>query len=261
MNRSSWLRKMISLPLCIVVLLTAIVPQAAMAQPVSLKGSQKARSNKVRLKLPKLPPGDPPAGRRRGGGGRDTCPDVVVPVTALVPATTRSKNGKVIEDVWGLTTLEKPNFWIYSPYNQGDRFKASFVIRQKNKHGNIIDSLPVQLPARPGLLKVTLPEKMPALQTNQSYYWEFLIDCREAGKGVPLKVEGMVQRVDLSETAKQQVAAELTPIGKAQQYAENGIWFEALDLLSGCEQNEPNLKSNWEELLRSVNLDPTQFGR
>lgn len=260
MNRSNWLRKISSLPLCLVVFLTAIVPQAALAQPVSLKQSQKARSPKVRLKLPKLPPGDPPGGRRRGGGGRDTCPEAGVPLTALVPVTPRSRNGKAIEDVWGLTTSEKPNFWFYSPYPQGDRFKTHFVIRQKNKHGDTIARLPIQLPSRPGLLKVTLPEKMSALQIDRSYYWALSIDCREASKGVPLTVEGMVHRVNLPDPVKQQVAAEVSPIGKAQQYAEQGIWFEALDLLSNYEQNDPNLKANWEALLRSVDLDPTPFG-
>jgi hypothetical protein len=246
--------KRCSLLFCCVVMLSALAPNDSLAQAASPK-----RSAQARLKLPKIPPGDPPGGRRGGGGGRDNCPEVVVPLTALIPVTTRSKNGKVVEDVWGLTTSEKPNFWVYSPYNQGDRFKATFVMRQKNKHGDAIGDLPVKLPSRPGLVKVTLPENMPALQINQPYYWELSIDCSGTSQGVPLKVEGMVQRVDLSEATKQQIAAETSKIGKAQQYAENGIWFEALDLLSGCDQNDPNLKTGWEELLRSVDLDPTQF--
>jgi hypothetical protein len=256
MNYPRLLWKISRLLLCLLLVLTALVPHVSSAQTVPPK-----RSHKARLKLPKLPPGDPPAGRRRGGAGRDTCPNVAVPLTALVPATPRSRNGKVIEDVWGLTTSAKPNFWIYSPYEKGDRFKTTFTIRQKNKHGDAIGDLSVKLPDRPGLLKVTLPEAMPALQVNQPYYWELSIDCRESGNGVPLKVEGMVQRVDLPETAQQQVAAETTTIGKAQQYAENGIWFEALDLLTAHEPDDPNLKANWEELLRSVELDPAQFSR
>jgi Domain of Unknown Function (DUF928) len=220
------------------------------------------RVSKVRLKLPPPPPGDPPGGRPRGGGGRDNCPAVTVPLTALVPTTTRQKNGKTVEDVWGLTVAEKPNFWVYSPYALGDRYSATFVIRKQNKNGESIGQIPVKLPNRPGVFKIELPVELLGLQFNQRYYWELSIDCGGKSDAVPLKIYGIVQRVELSAAAVEQIQASTTIVEKAQLYAENGIWFEALDLIGMGRQTTPDdqvLKDSWQDLLKSVELDAKQF--
>lgn len=254
--RHSKLQQILTMLLIGIVGLNTIMPVSV------LQASPKHRSGKIRFKLPPLPPGDPPGGRRRGGAGRDNCPAVEIPLTVFIPATTRERNSKSIEDIWGLTVAEKPIFWVYNPYEQGDRYRATFVIRKRNKHGESIGAIPIKLPVRPGVFKIAPLAKLPGLSVNQRYYWELAIDCSAKVNTVPLKVHGVVQRVELPTATLQQIQAAATTVEKAQYYAENGIWFEALDLIGEGRQTTPKdplLEESWQDLLGAVGLDAAQF--
>jgi hypothetical protein len=221
-------------------------------------------SSSKKIRLPKVPPNTgKPDGARQGGSGRnDTCPIVKVPLTALVSATFQRKNGKVIEDVWGLTTAEKPSFWLYSPYENGDRYRTTFVIRQQNKNGESLGTIPAKLPARPGVFKIELPAELTGLQLNQRYYWELSIDCDQQSDAIPIKVYGMIQRTELPADVMRKIQASTTAIEKAKQYADNGILFDALDLLTTGHQHNPEdqaLKESWQDLIKSIELDPKLF--
>jgi hypothetical protein len=220
-------------------------------------------SSSKKIRLPKVPPNTgKPDGARQGGAGRNDCPTVKVPLTALVSATFQRKNGKVIEDVWGLTTAEKPSFWLYSPYENGDRYRTTFVIRQQNKNGESLGTIPAKLPARPGVFKIELPAELTGLQLNQRYYWELSIDCDQQSEAVPIKVYGIIQRTELPADVMRKIQASTTAIEKAQHYTDHGIWFEALDLLGTSRQTTPEeqlLQASWQDLLKSVELDANQF--
>jgi hypothetical protein len=232
---------------------------------MSVLGAQsppKSSSSKRKIKPPELPRDTgKPDGARRGGASRsnDTCPRVKVPLTALVPAIFQRKNGKVVEYVWGLTTAEKPSFWLYSPYENGDRYRTTFVIRQQNKNGESLGTIPAKLPSRPGVFKIELPAELTGLQLNQRYYWELSIDCEQASDAVPIKVYGIIQRTELPADVMRKIQASTTAIEKAKQYADNGILFDALDLLTTGYQNNPEdkaLKESWQDLIKSIELDP-----
>jgi hypothetical protein len=238
-----------------VALLLALswVAQTPLQQTVQAKPAPTT----LQFKMPQLPSRGRPIGRYRGGASRGNCPAVNLPLTALVPFTKQpSPTGKGdLVNVWGLTTAPQPTFWFFNPYTNGATHPAEFVLQ--NGNGDDVYRTQVALPNDPGVLRVSLPAQVSALQPNVPYRWYFRIFCDPQKATPPIYVEGVIQRVTLNDpVANQLAAANLRQ--KVDLYANNGIWYDALTALAELRRVSPaddRLRADWQSLLRSIGLE------
>jgi len=201
---------------------------------------------------PPPPDGDAPTGRPRGGASRGQCPDVKIPLTALVPVTEAGAK-KNITQVWGLTVDERPTFWFYYPYPNGSVSEVEFSLQDSQQ--NDVYRSAIAPPPTPGVIGVRLPASAPALAVDKSYRWYFKIYC-EARPAPPVFVNGVIQRVNPNPTLSQQLKTA-TPQQQVGLYAANGIWFNALTTLAELrlsKPQDPKLTADWTSLLQSVGL-------
>jgi hypothetical protein len=196
------------------------------------------------------PPAPPSLGRPRGtrtaaGGHRGLCAKVDIPLTALVPLTEAE------------TLAQRPTFWFYSPYN-GLSLPATFTLQ--NQQGNAIATpISVQIPPTAGLVRVQLPPTV-ELEINQPYTWFLEVDCNNGlSTQPPISIEGTVRRVVLNASAaKQLTATAKDPRQQLAFYTANNLWLDALTTLLDLRRvapHDPQLKAEWQTLLRSLTLD------
>lgn len=204
------------------------------------------------------------SGRSIGMGSRNLCPDVQIPLMALVPFkerdSTKNSSNKSVSvtsmDVWGLTTDERPSFLFYVPYTKDiANASAEFVLQDSQE--NEVYKNAVSLPAKPGVIGVNLASTIAPLEVGKTYRWFFKVNCSgQESASIPIYVEGDVQRINLTSSLANQIATA-QPQDKIAIYAENGIWFDALNLLAQLRKANPNnayLASDWQSLLESIRL-------
>ncbi len=219
------------------------------------KPQQNSSPQTVRYTPPPIPSTvtGTPGGRVRGGAKRSTCPQVAIPLTALVPST--QEKGSVT-NVWGVTTQKFPTLWFYLPYSKDGRYPTEFVLLD-DKTKDPIYQAEIPLPKKPGIISVTIPDSVPPLEVNGQYRWFFNVYCDSQQQSPPIYVEGLMVRKTMSQT----VTAKLTsapPLEQVAIYAADGFWFDALTKLTQLYQQNPQdkqLQKEWENLLKSAGLD------
>lgn len=201
---------------------------------------------------PPPPPPPPergePTGRGQGGAGRGC--DAI----ALVPTTTLNNNNYL----WGLTVAERPQFWFSLPRDLTAKDAIEFRL-QDNQGKEIYKSRLEKINNPKGLIRFTLPQQAPALQINKTYNWSFKIECDfQTTEDRPVIAKGTIKRVAISENLKNQLAKTKTTVEKANAYAQNSIWFDAVTTLAinKDSKKEPNITNSWSQLLEQVNLKP-----
>ena len=246
--------------LSVILLIGLVVPIAlgSFAETTIAQSKVKLARKSVRFRLPPIPKGDPPGGTGSGGAGRDNCPQVNVPLTVLMPTSLRTaQTGRQVKDVWGLTTTESSPLWFYSPYSEGDRYPVELIIRQDHRNGKILARRSVLMPKNPGVFTVLMPESLMGMKVNDRHYWQLNLNCNPKRMGVPIRLEGMVQRVEVSPSDLKALETAETPHDRAAQYADRGIWLDALNLLGNARTAEPEnleIKEDWRSLLDSAGL-------
>ncbi|MEA5522575.1 DUF928 domain-containing protein [Limnoraphis robusta] len=206
----------------------------------------------------------PPAGQgmpqRTAGGASRTgfnCPvlsEDQTELTALVPAFSQPNN--ISSDFTGLTTEASPKFYFFVPAMAAQ--EAVFSL--KDQKGQDVYQTSIPLSGKTGILSVKLPSDAPSLKIGQSYRWSFGIICQtQSPQNQPevVFVTGEIRRVKADSALARQLQ-QLTPLEKAALYAQNGIWFESIEILANLRQTQPEnsmLTSKWQELLQSVGLE------
>lgn len=217
-------------------------PDGGGRQPNSGRG--KGGGSYVRFVPPPPSGAGAPRGRRSGGAGRDDCPAVDRPLTALMP-----------DNNLGLTVTESPTFWFFVPQLPAIARSGEFVL-QDEKHNDVYRT-PFKLSEKRGIVSIRLPSNpQSSLKKDQMYRWHFRIYCQQQTTSEYFWVEGWVKQVALNPTLENQLEA-----AKPQDYiayAENGIWYEALTKLAELRLSDPQnatLTENWAQLLRTVGLE------
>ncbi|MDZ8235966.1 MAG: DUF928 domain-containing protein [Nostoc sp. ChiQUE01a] len=233
-------------------------------QPTKGRTSPQGRNSRPVFVLPKTPARlSPISGRRTGMGSRDNCPAVTTELTALVPLreeqeqkVSKQTDKPISAIVGGLTTSERPTFWFYVPYTQDLTASAEFILQDSAQ--NDIYRNAIALPPKPGVIGVSLPPNA-SLQVGKTYHWYLKVPCnQQQTASVPIYVEGDIQRVNLDSRIMQQLETAVDPQQKVAIYAQEGIWFDSLTMLAQMRQKNPHdasVASDWQSLLRSVNLD------
>ena len=178
-------------------------------------------------------------GRQTSGESRGNCPPVVLPLTALMPASN-----------WGTTVTERPSFWFYVPYSPQQAPVGEFVLQDEQR--NDIYRMPFTLTKTPGFVSFSIPQTEAPLEIDQWYRWYFKLYCDPQKSSSPKFVQGWVQRIALDPALESQLKSA-APREDAV-YAANRIWYDALDHLANLRLTNPadtRLEDGWNELLKA----------
>jgi hypothetical protein len=190
---------------------------------------------------PPPPPDIGEPGRRAEAGSRSPSCRKEKQLTALVPIDSNS------ELVFGLTSVSHPSFWFYVPYQPP--FTGQFVLRTKK--GDLVYSTDVTLPQTPKIINLSVPSTVTPLQVNKQYRWFFKI--YNDSQQLCTFVEGWIQRNSLNSGLKTQLE-KATLLQRIALYANNGIWFDALNTAAELRRSNPQ-DSSWAVLLQAVGLN------
>jgi hypothetical protein len=91
------------------------------------------------------------------------------------------------------------------------------------------------------------------LEKNVEYQWTMVIPCHPDSPSLDVKATGTIMRVD-PPVALKNVENTGSKKDLAQFYAENGIWYNAIDMLSTHIQNQPELRTLRADLLEQAGL-------
>jgi hypothetical protein len=210
----------------------------------------------------RLPPGRSAPGRNRGGGTRGECPVVAQELTALVPfvETPERDNLAPSTDVWGYTSLERPTLWVYMPYTAAQGVPLQFSVQDEDTAVQLFE-ITIPAPKQAGFLAIPLPVDQPGLQVGKFYKWFLEAKCQAPNGGTattPIYVSGILVRDRLDPGLASQLS-NLSQRQRASLLAQQGFWFDALNLLASQRRQNPDLtalKEDWRSLLGSMNLSP-----
>jgi hypothetical protein len=183
-------------------------------------------------------------GQRTAGGSRNNCFNSNFSLTAFLPSSHLGK-----------TVSERPTFWFYSPYFSQSKLLGEFVLQDEQR--NDIYRIPFVLdrPTIDRLISFSAPETTAPLQIDRSYRWYFKVYCTPERSSSPIFVQGWVQRVALEPIVKLKLENTSRP---DLVYAENGIWYDALNYLVQMRLSKPNsptLQNDWKKLLTAKGVE------
>jgi hypothetical protein len=180
--------------------------------------------------VPTPPDQGSPPGRQRGGASRGDCMDYQ-DLTALVPV--------VDGIVWSQTSSPAPEFFYYIPKALTKDIPLELVVQ--DSEDNYVFRREFSVDAAAGILTVPLTSEGAGLTPGEAYSWTFSIYCDAARPSASVSVFGTIKRV--AESDMMEPDSNLTPamqLELAKQYADAGLWHEAMGLTLAAYQAEPS---------------------
>ena len=203
------------------------------------------------------PPGEKPPKDTEGGGSRDTsnsC-DRDIADRSLKNAGDRSTFTAIAPIGYdGLTTVSHPTFWIDLPETSAQQ--AILLIKEgsnSNWHQLATHSQQsIDIKEKAGIIGIKLAPDAPALKIGKKYQWVVALVCGDRlNPNDPLVAAG-IKRVDESQITTN--ATSLTQLERASLYAEEGIWYDALDILVAEKSSLGDWNDIWVKYLQSGGL-------
>jgi Domain of Unknown Function (DUF928) len=194
-----------------------------------------------RPKPPTTPPIAGPIVAPVGRGGGIVCPNTPLPLITLTPEqrVPNPSSAAPLIQVWGKMTAANPTLWFYMPYDNKGLLKASFVLDGKEQ--------PVALPNKAGFIPVSLRDVDQAqLKVGRSYLWSLTVQC-----GLQPTVSGWVEWAEVDPLKLKRIKAA-KPAQQAVTYAQEGIWYDAVNILAIQRFQKPqdaNVNQLWQQLL------------
>jgi hypothetical protein len=153
----------------------------------------------------------------------------------------------------GLTVSERPTFFVYVPKTTAK--EATFTLQDADR--NLIYRTKVALSETGGVIRITVPETVKALEIDNDYRWVVEIHCiADLDPDNPF-AEGWVRRTSVNANLAGKLETAKTSLERAIAYSQEGIWYEALANMADAVRSQPQdstLIKSWEELLTSVGL-------
>jgi hypothetical protein len=219
-----------------------LIPIGFIGYPIPLLAQAEERTRIRFISANPDPPGSGTPIADEGTGTRGNCMEKSPPLTRLVGSSNNL----------ALTVNDHPTFWVYVPYTPEEAPAGEFSLQDGK---NDVYRTRFQLPATPGIVKISLPPTTKALEIGKTYRWYFDLDCPRKDSSnqqvTSASLPGLVQRVSRPELESQLKAAP-TPLERIAVYAKNGIWFETVTELAQLrlnQQQNPTFKNVWVELL------------
>jgi len=218
-----WRSALAALALSSLALETLPAQNAPAAQPVKFR-PQTSGAASVRV-----------TGGSRGTGDTTTSLDVLTP------------------DEVGLTTQEQPSlFWYQS---QPAKAKFELTLIEDNKPKPIVQ-VEMDRAAGAGIQRLKLSEHNAKLTVGVEYQWVIALVTDPDNRSKDLVASGVIKRVEPAADLKQKVTSA-APTALPAVYADAGIWYDALSVLSDQIDAHPDdqaLRKQRSELLRQVGL-------
>lgn len=153
----------------------------------------------------------------------------------------------------GVTTQEQPSlFWFQSkPANA----KFELTLLQDNKVKPLVQVV-VERSTKAGIQRLKLSEHGAKLSPGVEYQWVVALVTDPEKRSNDLVASGVIKRVEPGAELKEKIT-QATPASLAAVYAEAGIWYDALAVLSDQIEAQPDnksLRATRSDLLSQVGL-------
>lgn len=246
-SRHSWQFRLASWLTLLLLSYTIAIPSAESRTNPPKKPPQTSspRANPPKKKSPR---------KTLGLGGRGNCPEVIIPLTALLPVAAPTSNSD--EPPRDMVLTDRPTFWFYVPYSPNFRLTAEFVLIDSNE--NDVYATTFLLKERPGIIGIPLPQKVSPLQVNQSYTWVFSMICDPNNRSGDVSVYGTIERISVPSTLQTQLTQARTIQEKTILHTRNGLWNEAVTNLARLQRanlTDKALQNEWKRLLQALGLN------
>lgn len=156
-----------------------------------------------------------------------------------------------------LTVSEYPTFWVYVPYTSQEAPSGEFSLQDGEDD---VYRTRFQLPAKPGIVSISLPATAKPLEVGKTYRWYFEINCpasNSINQKTPASVSGIVKRVSPSTQLTEELKNAKTPVQRITAYAKYSIWYDTLTELAQLRLNEPKnpaIEKLWIEILTDEHI-------
>ncbi|MBD1934115.1 MULTISPECIES: DUF928 domain-containing protein [Cyanophyceae] len=220
---------------------TAESPQTPIRQTTPNRGQ--IRSGRLRFRLPKV--GAPRTREPGASRGSSNCSNQEKSVMALLPNTNV-----------GLTLAERPTLFVAIPSSSAQQ--AEFTLHDEENQQEALYKTKIPIPSTAGIVSISLPSDAdsPQLEVGKKYRWSFSVICDAEDRAADIFVEGWVQRMEPSATLVKDLQ-KATERDRPVLYAEAGLWLDTIASLADLRNASPNdssLVTDWEDLLKAVNL-------
>jgi hypothetical protein len=156
-------------------------------------------------------------------------------------------------DDTGVTTREQPSlFWFQSKPADA---KFELTLLQENKPKPIVQ-VTVDRSTKAGIQRLKLSDHGVKLAPGVEYQWVVALITDPDNRSSDLVASGVIKRIEPAADLKEKIE-KATPASLPSVYAEAGIWYDALAVLSDQIDAQPENKSLREtrsDLLRQVGL-------
>jgi Domain of Unknown Function (DUF928) len=156
-----------------------------------------------------------------------------------------------------LTISERPTIYFLIPKVDGN---VSFTLAEediKNDKGRRIYKTTFYLKSKAGIITFKIPDHVQGLKIGKNYSWVFTKDSTQEDSR-SLNVIGSMRRISPSQNLVDRLKKVSLPIDRAALFAQEGIWYEAVQTLAEALQVTPKkaeIVSEWNELLKSAKLN------
>ena len=255
MNATHSLIKSLQIALAISWIMLGFTP--VQAQPTTPPiPTQPSNANPLEELIFLNPPRDQDAPEgTEASGDRNPCPELLKPLTALVPVRVTQPDEQKLVSLQVETTQAHPTFWFYVPYPPETIVSSTFLIQDRQGRTIYETKDDFVITGTPGIIRITLPTTEPPLNKDEWYEWGLgvKISCDPTLPPQRDSTEGWVKREDINSQLQTQLQ-NATPRQRAILYARNGFLFDALTALAEMEDKDL-MQEDWSQLLRSVGLE------
>lgn len=182
---------------------------------------------------------------------RSACETAEVCLIGLVPDL-KAENAPV-----PVTISERPTVYFLIPKVDGN---VSFTLTEediKSDKGRRIYTTTFYLKSKAGIIAFKIPDHVQGLKLGKNYSWRFTKNFT-SNDPTDLEVIGSMRRVLPNQNLVTQLKKISLPIERAALFAQEGIWYETVQILAEALQGNPKnpeVISEWNELLKSAKLN------
>lgn len=136
----------------------------------------------------------------------------------------------------GQTTSTRPMFlWFVADVQS---YPLEFrLYQQTNGKRQLLHKSKMQ--SQPGLMHASLPHNQPALTPKQMYSWQVILSCNPNHPSSDSVAGATIQVVPLPSSLRSQLTTAKSAIDRANLYAQNGFWYDAIAQVSAPSQALP----------------------
>jgi hypothetical protein len=157
-------------------------------------------------------------------------------------------------DEIGLTTQAEPSLFWYQSKPANAKFELTLL--QDNKVKPLVQ-VQMDRSSKAGIQRLKLSDYGVKLSAGVEYQWVIALVTDPENRSKDLVASGVIKRMDPDADLKQKLASA-TPATLPAVYAEAGVWYDALSVLSDQIEAHPEdqtLRQTRADLLRQVGLN------